>query len=159
MPGSWADKFKKKLQGKELASQENSKNAKIYQEYVLRLFDWVEKKVKEAEVISVSRKVETSGITPLKSLVLKCQERQVSFLPEGINVDSSRGRIRIRHNCKNISQFIYLHLISDANSGAPYPENLIWIINLNGLENVDCKDMPRFEEQQLENLIETCFLE
>lgn len=157
MPGNWADKFKKKLQEKELASQENSKNAKIYQDHVIKLFEWMEKKVKQAEVISVARKVETAG--PTKSLILKCQDRQVGFLPEGINVDNTRGRIRVRHNCKNLSQFVYLHLITDINSNAPYPENLIWVINSNGLENVDYKELPRFEEQQLESLIETCFLE
>lgn len=160
MQDNWGDKFKKKLQEKELANQENIKNFKIYQDATLKLFDFIEKKVKSIEAITVSRRVVgTAGPTSIKSLILKCQEKLIQFVPEGINLDSSRGRIRIHHTAKNLSKFIYLNLIIDPESTVPYPENLMWVYNITGAEDIAFKELSRFDDMQFENLIENCFLE
>ena len=155
MPDNWADKFKKKLQEKEQASQENTKSAKTYQDATTKLFDHIEKKIKEIGMIAVTK----NGL-PMKSLHLKCQDKLLSFIPEGVNVDSSRGRIRVKHNCKNLSQFIYLNMMIDPKSAAAYPDNLMWVINWNGtLEDVKLDTLPEFKNDQLERLIEVCFVE
>lgn len=162
MTDKWADKFTKKIKEKELALQKDKKNVSVYKTAALKLFDFIESKLKRVEVISTSR-ILVGDASPapgsIKALCLKCQDRVLKFVPEGINLDDSRGRIRIEHKCRNLAKFIYLHLIVDVNSEAVYPENLIWVFNARGEDEFDFTSYPRFDEQQLEKLIENCFLE
>ena len=158
---NWADKFQDKLRKKELASQEARKSFGVYQKYALELFDSIESKVKSVEVINVVRTViGHSGPAPgpIKALTLKCHGYFIKFIPEGINLDDSRGRVRIEHNAKALSKFIYMHLIIDRQSDAPYPENLLWVLNINGETDIIFEELPPFGDKELENLIETCFL-
>lgn len=161
MEENWAEKFTKKLQDKELASQEAKKSFQIYKDSAVKLFDDIEAKVKNIREISIVRTVvghsaPTPG--PIKALNLKCPPKVLKFVPEGINLDESRGRIRIEHNCRNIPQFIYIHLIIDPASTAAFPDNLVWKYNCND-KCTDYTQLPNFGEAQLEELIETCFLE
>lgn len=156
----WADQFRNKLKVKEIARQESKKNFQVYQQTVLRLFETIESKVKNIESIRVQRYLGSqSEVTPLqiRSLKLQCLEKYLEFVPEGINLDDSKGTIRLRHNCASLSQFIYLHLTIDPNSNQTYPDNLMWVINEEGATTFD--DLPRFDDATLERLIELTFLE
>ena len=154
----WAEKFRQKLKDKELASLETKKSFQIYQEAALKLFDNIEKKIKEIGVISsVRQMVGEVAVSSIKALKLKCQDKYLELIPEGINLDESKGRIRIKHNCKLLSQFVYLHLTLDAQSTATYPENLMWVLNEKGTERLE--GLPPFNDEMLEHLIEVVFLE
>ena len=156
----WSEKFKQKLYQKELALQENKKNFQVYQNLALELFNFIEQKIKPIEVIStVKYMVGQSENTPvqIKALKLKCNKKYLDFVPEGINLDHSKGTIRIRHNSRAIAQFSYLHLVVDSSSDAVYPANLIWVLNENSSENFE--KLPVFDASQLERLIELTFLD
>lgn len=159
MGKSWADKFNRKLEEKELARQEAKKSFQIYQEAALKLFDLIEEKVKGIEAISTFRYMVGQAVTspvPLKALKLKCLERYLDIIPEGINLDSSKGRIRLKHNSKGIPNFIYVHLIVDPNSSELYPDNLVWAYNDKGAETFG--NLPFFDDEKLEHVIELIFL-
>ncbi len=162
MSNNWGDKFKKKLHDKELASQETKKSFHIYKDAAAKLFDDITDKVKDIEQISVVRTMvgqSTPTPGPIKALNLKCNPKYLRFVPEGINLDDSRGRIRIEHNCKSLAQFIYMHLTTDPKSQAVFPENLLWKLNAKGEDVENYETLPDFDDPQLEKLIETCFLE
>ena len=93
----------------------------------------------------------------IKALKLKCNKKYLDFVPEGINLDRSKGTIRIRHNSRKIGQFSYLHLVVDPSSDIVYPANLIWVLNENSSE--DFEKLPVFDASQLERLIELTFLD
>lgn len=158
----WSENFKKKLQEKDRASQEAKKSFQVYKDALMQLFDHIESKVKSVAEISIVRTVVGSSSPtpgPIKALTLKCGDKFLKFVPEGINPDQSRGRIRIEHNNKSLSKFIYLHLIIDPKSTAIFPDNLIWVFNANGEDVADFTQLPQFEEKHLEQLMENCFLE
>ena len=160
MGNNWAEKLQKKLKEKEVAKQEAGKRFDLYQEAVLRLFKDIELKLKDVEVISTQRifTAQTSQTTsgpwePIKALVLKCSDSRLEFIPEGINLDSAQGRIRIRNSA--LGQFVYLHLIVDPESNSP--EDLIWVYNEKG-DSLDFESLPKFTEELIEDVIERCFL-
>jgi hypothetical protein len=115
--------------------------------------------MKQVDAISTLRyMVGESGGNAIKTLKLKCQDRFLEFSPEGINLDNSRGRIRVKHNAtRTLPPFVYLHLVVDLQSNAPYPENLVWVWNEKNAENFD--SLPPFNDEVLEHLVETIFLE
>ncbi len=156
----WAKKLEERLKNKELALKENKKNFYVYQEAALKLFERIEKKVKTIEQISIYRYMvgETSS-TPgqIKALKLKCFEKYLDFVPEGVNLDSSKGTIRLRHNSRTLAQFTYLHLVIDNQSESNYPDNLIWVLNEGSSESFE--NLPLFNDEALEKLIERVFLE
>ena len=159
MGDEWAKKFERKLKQKELARQEAKKSFQIYSDASLKLFDFIERKVRGIEVLSVVRHmVGQSETTPnaVKTLKIKCQNKFVEFLPEGINLDESKGRIRLRHNARGLNQFVYLHLVVDPQLEEPYPDNLIWVLNENNATNFE--ELPPFTDKEIEKLIEIIFL-
>ncbi len=81
----------------------------------------------------------------------------LEFFPEGMNLDESLGRIRIIHNA-SMPRFIYLHLTVDAQSEAQYPDNLMWAYNREG-ETIAFDVLPKFDDDRMELLMESCFLE
>ena len=128
MNPDWAEQFKSKLKVKELARQEHKKSFDVYQQAVAKLFEMIERKIKGVECIQAARyMVSQSEITPvqIRGLKLQCLEKYIEFMPEGINFDTSKGTIRLRHNCSALNPFIYLNLIVDPQSTLPYPENLM----------------------------------
>lgn len=156
----WADLFRDKLKVKEIARQENKKNFQIYQQLVFKLFETIEGKIKKIDTIQIQRYLASqSEITPfqIKTLKLQCFEKYLEFVPEGINLDTSKGTIRLRHTCGTLSQFIYLHLTVNPHATQPYPENLHWVINEEGATTFD--ELPPFDDAALERLIELTFLE
>ncbi len=157
----WAEQFKNRIKAKEIAKQESKKNFNTYQQSVLKLFDFIESKIKGIDCIHAVRYlVSQSEVTTvqIKALKLQCLEKFLEFVPEGINLDNSKGTIRLRHNTRALSQFIYLHLIVDPNATQQnYSENLIWVINQEGSENFNT--LPRFDAEILERLVELTFLE
>ena len=155
----WAEKFTSKLKAKELARQEDKKNFKIYQSFAQKLFSNIESKMKQIEAISIMRHmVGQSETTPiqLKALKLKCYEKYLEFIPEGINLDNSKGTIRIKHNTRHLPQFTYLHLTIDPEAEESYPDNLIWVINKESRKNY--VELPKFDDVELEKLVEKAFL-
>ena len=159
MGDNWAEKFERKLKQKELGRQEAKKSFQIYSDAALKLFDFVEKKVKGIEVLSVVRQmVGQSETTPnaVKTLKIKCKDKFLEFLPEGINLDESKGRIRLRHNARGLHQFVYLHLVVDLQSEELYPANLVWV--LNDRSATDFESLPPLDDKELEKLIEIVFL-
>ncbi|NUM33222.1 MAG: hypothetical protein HUU50_01640 [Candidatus Brocadiae bacterium] len=156
----WAKKLEERLKNKELALKENKKNFHVYQESAVRLFEWIEKKVKAIQQITIYRYMvgETASATSqIKALKLKCLEKYLDFVPEGVNLDSSKGTIRLRHNSRSLAQYTYLHLIVNPDSMASYPENLVWVLNENSSEGFE--KLPVFSDEVLERLIERVFLE
>ena len=156
----WAKEFELKLKTKELARQETKKNFHMYETMTLRLFDEMERKIKKIPSIQIHRYImaQTESIRPqLKALQLTCFDKRIEFTPEGINLDDSKGTIRIRHNSKNVNKFCYLHLIIDPHSTASYPDNLIWVINENSSQPFE--RLPPFDDRELEYLVERIFLE
>ncbi len=163
--GDWTNKFKQKLQAKEAMKQDSTKKFKVYRDSIEALFLCVENKVKNIEEITVSRKLvaQTSqGISGpnemIKILLLRCALKYIEFNPEGINLDTSHGRIRFKQN-SSLGQFVYLHLVIDPNSTANYPDNLIWVYNAKGDNMDDYASLPEFDEVLMEEIIERCFLE
>lgn len=157
---NWQESFEQKLKTKELSRQETRKNFHIYETMTLRLFDELEEKLKFIPSIHISRYImsQTDMVSPqLKALKLSCYEKIIEFTPEGINLDDSKGTIRIRHNSKNVTPFCYLHLIVDPDSEFLFPDNLIWVLNENSSQPFE--NMPHFDDRELEYLIERIFLE
>lgn len=156
----WAKKFEEKLHGQEVAKQEHKKNFDIYQQSATKLYEWIEGKVKKIEKITIIRYMVGQSDTKrvqIRALKLKCYEKFLDFVPEGINLDQSKGTIRIRHNSHSLAQFTYLHLIINPNSKDIYPENLMWVLNESSSEPFT--NLPVFDEAKLEYLIERTFLE
>lgn len=161
MADDWTQKFKKKFEEKELAAQRAVKSFQVYQDQTLKLFNEIEAKVKDIDIITTQRlSVDYSGNAPaaIKALHLKCNQEVVRFIPEGINQDEGRGRIRIKHNTSNLSPYIYLHLVVDETSREMYPDNLTWTINPTGDSKAIFTALPKFDEKQIELLLEKCFL-
>ena len=156
----WAKRLEERLKNKELALKENKKNFHVYQEAAVRLFERIEKKIKVIEQITIYRYMvgETSSTAgQIKALKLKCLEKYLDFIPEGVNLDNSKGTIRLRHNSRSLAQYTYLNLIIDSQSPSSYPENLIWVLNENSSDSFE--KLPVFDDENLERLIERVFLE
>ncbi len=163
----WGDKFRSRLEEQKQAKQEERKSFDIYRDHVMRLFDTIEGKVKNVAAIQVSKPIvgrtefygkDVRGLETVKSLCLKCGDKTIEFLPDGINTPYGKGRIRLRHSSKKLGQFVYLYLVKDPKSASPYPENLTWVIQdqKDGQEPTRC---PVFDDRRIEDVIEACFLD
>lgn len=164
----WSEKFKNRMEEKQRAASEERQNFAIYRDQVLRLFTSIEEKVKSVPGIKVSRTVaarteeyrrDVAGpIDAVKSLQIRCGERTLEFIPDGVNTPIGKGRVRVRHHTKKLGQYVFLYLLKDPKSSRPYPDNLVWVIQdqKDGHEPTRC---PVFDEKTLERVIEACFLE
>jgi hypothetical protein len=124
MPGSWKDRFKQEIseldqslsQPKKVSSQDFA----LYKQKVLELYERISAKVVDIPQIEVSRpiisrsdryRVDVQGvIETVHALVLRFHEKRLEFHPEGLNFGRSRGRVRLRHNGKGLSRFLYASL-------------------------------------------------
>lgn len=164
----WQDQFQSRLDDKKKAQQEERKSFQVYRDKVVSLFEGIEAKVRAVAAIQVSRRIvgrteayrmDVKGpFETIKSLCLRCGERTLEFVPDGINTPVGRGRIRVVHSSRKLGQFVYLYLVKDPRSDRPFPENLAWVVQdqKDGMEPTRC---PVFDDRALERLIEVSFLE
>lgn len=163
--GSWADKFSKKLHAKQQARLEMRRDFGAYQEAVAVLFESIAEKVGGVEEIQVQRPMGlrtealqnvTGKVDTIKALTMRCDGKTIELLPEGINFEIGKGRIRIVHKIKALPDYLFLYLVVDPTSDEQYPRNLHWVVN--DTEGQKPEDFPVFDDERLESLIEAAFL-
>jgi len=163
---SWQSKFTEKLQARQQSRKELRRDFGAYQEMVVKLFELIMSKVSGIDTIQVQRPMPvrtdkfreniTGHIDTIKSMTLRCDGKLVEFVPEGINFDFGKGRVRILHKSKNLPDYLYLYLVVDPASTAEYPANLTWVIHDRDGE-LQAASSP-FDEARIEALIEAAFL-
>lgn len=164
---SWQDRFNQKLQAKQQAKLEQKRDISAYGEWIANLFDQIAAKVSGIEAIKVQRPMaartgefrdNVSGqLEAIKAMTLRCEGEIVELIPEGINFAFGKGRVRIVHKIKDLSEYLYLYLVVDPASQETYPGNLRWVIN-DGGEEQPTGAYPPFDEGRIERLIEAAFL-
>jgi len=139
MSGSWEKRFKQEIseldQSLSQPTKVSSQDFALYKKMVLDLYERISEKVADIPQIEVSRptisrseryRVDVQGvIETVHALVLRFHEKRLEFHPEGLNFGRSRGRVRLRHNHKGLSRFLYASL---EQSGGDAGGKLAWFL-------------------------------
>ena len=170
MTGDWKDRFKDGIADRERALAQprkiSSQDFAHYKRHVLELYERLCTKVTDIPQIEVTRPIVTRSdrcrvdvqgmIETVHALVLRFQDRRLELLPEGLNLEQSRGRVRLRHNGKQLSRFLYATLEPrDQDAEAQESE---WYLLDKEKPPRSSERLQRLEDELLEEILEKVFL-
>jgi len=154
-------KYQERLERTRREFAQRNRLFEIYKEKVRQLYDLLESKVKGTPIktervpLQLERRVSIfeSKKEPFEILVLRLQEYQIRFVPEGMNYQTGAMSLRVEHNNpREQPQTIWIHLRSIKRDESEQSEELAWMIK------IGYRNYSQLTEEIIERLIESVFL-
>ena len=154
-------KYKERMERTRREYAERNRLFDDYKRKVGELFETVEREVDgtpitvERQPVDLERQISIfeSRHEAFESLILKLQEFEIRFVPEGLNYRTGAATVRIEHNNpREQPQTLYLHLRLVRKNEKESEGELRWMIK------IGYRNFSTFSRELLERLIEGIFL-
>lgn len=154
-------KYKERLERTRREFAQRNRFFEVYKEKVRQLYELLESKADGTPIeteripIELERRVSIfeSRKEQFEILVLRLQEYQIRFVPEGMNYQTGAMSLRIEHNNpREQPQTLWVHLRVIKGDESGEKEELAWMIK------IGYRNYSQLTEEIIERLLESVFL-
>ena len=154
-------KYQERLERTRREFAQRNRLFEVYKDKVRQLYELLEKKVNGTPIetervpLELERRLSIfeSRKEPFEILVLRLQEHQIRFVPEGMNYQTGAMSLRIEHNNpREQPQTLWVHLRTIKRDETESGEVLAWMIK------IGYRNYSQLTEEIIERLLESVFL-